>query len=752
MAPPVVGQRRLLRRLRDLMAGGGSAQERLDQTVRAIAADMVAEVCSIYVMRSGQVLELFATQGLKQEAVHKTRLMVGEGLVGEIARQARPVALSDAQSHPLFAYRPETGEEIFHSLMGVPILRGGRVQGVLVIQNRTFREYEEEEVETLQTIAMVLAELVAGANLDSAGPQDGHAATAMPTRLEGVRLNEGIAIGRVVLHRSRTAVRSLVADDPKAERERLRAAVGTMHDALDAMLARVDHLPAGEHREVLETYRMFAEDRGWLGRIAEAIGTGLTAEAAVVRVQDDNRARMSQVADPYIRERLADLDDLANRLLEHLAGGDGSPRMDLPADAVLVARSLGPAELLDYDRARLKAVVMAEGGPTSHAAIVARALDLPMVGRVEAILLEAEPGDPVIVDGDHGQVFLRPGEEAREAFERATRDRAARAAGYAQLRDLPAVTRDGVRISLNLNAGLLIDLAQLGPSGAEGIGLYRTEIPFMVRARFPSVPEQIALYRRALDLAGDRRVVFRTLDIGGDKLLPYQASAGEENPAMGWRAIRIALDRPSILRGQLRALIAASAGRPLDLMFPMVAETAELVAARRLIDLELARAGRRGSALPTEIRVGTMLEVPALAFEMPRLLDAVDFLSIGSNDLMQFLFAADRGNPHLAERYDPLSPAMLALIRGVVAAAAARGVPVALCGDMAARPLEAMALLGAGLRTLSMPGGAVGPVKAMIRSLDLGALERFMTGLVLGPESRLRGHLAAYARDHAVAV
>jgi len=747
------GARRLLKRLRDLMAGGGSAQERLNQTVRIIAGDMVAEVCSIYMARPGDVLELVATEGLKQEAVHKTRLAIGEGLVGDIAAHARPLALADAQAHPLFAYKPETGEESFHSLMGVPVLRGGRVLGVLVVQNRSFREYDEEEVEALQTIAMVLAELAASDSLFGPPGAALESVALLPERLEGLKLNEGLAMGRVVMHQPRVTIRQMVAEDPARERARLEAAVEGMHSAIDDLLARADIGHAGEHREILETYRMFAEDRGWLGRIGEAINAGLTAEAAVQRVQDDTRARMHQITDPYLRERLADLEDLGNRLLRHLTGDRTAAQGgSLPEDAVLVARSMGPAELLDYDRSRLRAIALEEGSPTAHVAIVARALGLPMVGRVKDLLSLVAPDERIIVDGESGVVVLRPSEEVRDAVSAAIAARQARQAQYARIRDLPALSRDGVETTMLVNAGLLVDLDQLAPTGAAGVGLYRTEIPFMVRSSFPDVAAQADFYREVLARAAGRPVVFRTLDVGGDKRLPYLEMADDENPAMGWRAIRIALDRPMMLRQQLRALLLASSGRPLDIMFPMIADVAEFDAAKDLLRRERERLEACGIEGPSELRVGTMLEVPSLALQLPALLGRVDFVSVGSNDLMQFLFACDRGSTRLSGRYDVLSPAALRFLAEVARAANARGVPLTLCGEMAGRPLEALALAALGFRRLSMAPSAIGPVKAMLRSADIGATGRYLGGLLDLPDRSLRGRLRAFARDRGIAV
>jgi phosphotransferase system enzyme I (PtsP) len=740
--------------LRDLMKGGGSAQTRLDRIVDLVAQDLVAEVCSIYVLRAGEVLELFATKGLKPEAVHRTRLRVGEGLVGVIALRARPLALSDAQSHPNFAYRPETGEEIYRSLLGVPILRSGRVLGVLVVQNVTQRHYTDEEVEALETVAMVLAELVAGGELVTA-EESRHAegTSLLPARFSGIVLNGGLAMGRAVAHQRGIVIEQIVAEDPASELERLQAASDEMRSAIDDLLENPALGRDGEHQEVLETYRMFARDRGWLERIREAVRTGLTAEAAVMRVQTDTRARMAQVKDPYIRERLSDLEDLTHRLLQHLIGANG-PQVheDLPDDVVLVATTMGPAELLEYDRTRLRAVVMQEGSPTSHVAIVARALDIPMIGRCGNVLGDVRPGDPIVVDGDTGQVLLRPRESVRQTFAESMAARERRKQIMARTRDLPAVTLDGVEVSLQMNAGLLIDLPQLDATGADGIGLYRTEVPFMVRDSFPGVSDQVDVYARVLKQANGRPVVFRTLDIGGDKALPYWSGGDEENPALGWRAIRIGLDRPAILRQQLRALILAAAGRELRLMFPMVSTVSEFETARGLAERELERAAERGEPTPSDLQVGVMLEVPALAWQTATLFRRADFVSVGSNDLFQFLFATDRGNPRLSRRYDVLSPPMLRFMIELAAKARAADVPLSLCGEMAGHPLEAMALLGCGLRNLSMVPGNIAPVKTALRSADLGKLTRFVHRLAELPDRSVRERLRAYALDRGISL
>jgi phosphotransferase system enzyme I (PtsP) len=628
------------------------------------------------------------------------------------------------------------------------------VAGVLVVQNRTMREYDEDEIEAMQTIAMVLAELVGqGQLVEAAEIRQTEFARKLPYRLDGQVLAEGIAQGVAVLHEPRVEIERLIAENPSEEHDRLGVAIGALRKSIDDMMAAGDMGGQGEHRDVLEAYRMFAHDKGWLERIEEAIKTGLTAEAAVERVQMETRARMVAITDPYLRERLNDLDDLANRLLRHLTGRAETASKDvLPDEAILVARSMGPAELLDYDRTRLKAVVIEECSPTSHVAIVARALGIPLVGRTEGVIDRIDAGDWIIVDGDLGQIFVRPTGDVLAAYAEAMAVKAQRRAEYAALRDKPAETLDGVAVSLMMNAGLSIDLHHLGETGAAGIGLFRTELQFMVSSTMPRLTAQVDLYGSVIDAAGDRPVIFRTLDIGGDKVLPYLVGPREENPALGWRAIRLTLDRPALLRYQLRALLLAAHGRSLSVMFPMVADVAEFRAARAILDRELTRLERLGQAKPKTVRVGTMFEVPALAFQLPALLPHVDFVSIGSNDLFQFFFAVDRGNPRMAERYDTLAPSMLRFLRQIVRECDEAGVTVSLCGEMAGRPLEAMALIGVGLRSISMQPGAIGPVKAMVRSLHVGELARYMDTLLTLPDRSVRGKLRNFALDHGVVI
>ncbi|HEX8166962.1 MAG TPA: phosphoenolpyruvate--protein phosphotransferase [Beijerinckiaceae bacterium] len=747
------GPRVLLRRLREVMAEPVGAQARLDRIVILIAANMVAEVCSVYVMRADGALELYATEGLNREAVHLTTMKAGEGLVGLIAQTAEPLALSDAQSHPAFSYRPETGEEIYHAFLGVPLLRAGNTLGVLVVQNRTHRVYTEEEIEALQTTAMVLAEMLASGELQALATQE---ATALrrPVHQRGAPLADGVGLGHVVLHEPRVVVKNLIAEDVPAELARLDAAIAEVRASIDELIERGDVAHHGEHREVLETFRMFAHDQGWLRRMREAVVSGLTAEAAVERVQSDNRARMQRQPDPYLRDRLHDLDDLANRLLHRLVGRElVKAEASLPDNAILVARSMGPAALLDYDRSRLRGLVLEEGGPTSHIAIVARALGIPAVGEVENATSLVEPGDAVIVDGAMGDVQIRPRPDVEAAYAAKARLRARRQEKYRKLRDVPAVTKDGIAVGINLNAGLLVDLPHLEETGADGIGLFRTELQFMIAERMPLGAEQQKFYQSVLDAVGDRPVTFRTLDIGGDKILPYMQKLDEENPALGWRAIRISLDRPKLLRSQVRALLKAAAGRRLKVMFPMVATCDEFARAKAVVRREQAYLSRHGHALPESVELGAMVEVPSLLFEIDDIAREADFLSVGSNDLMQYLFAADRENRMVANRFDPLSPPLLRALKHVVERADAAGCPVTVCGEIGGKPLEAMALIGLGFRALSMSAASVGPVKAMVLGLEVGRVSDLLAEDLSRPGvESLRPALAELAENHGIPV
>lgn len=749
------GPRVLLKRLRELMAEPLEPQERLDRIVRDIAANMVAEVCSLYVLRADSVLELYATVGLNPNAVHLAQLRLGQGLVGTIAASARALNLSNAQEHPAFAYLPETGEEIYHSFLGVPVLRAGRTLGVLVVQNKTMRHYRDDEIEALETTAMVIAEMIASGDIGRLSRPGLELDMSRPASFTGIAFNEGVGLGHVVLHEPRIVVTNLFNEDSDEELRRLEDSLGSLRLSIDDMLERRDVAFEGEHREVLEAYRMFANDRGWVRRLEEAIRNGLTAEAAVEKVQSDMRARMLHMTDPYLRERMSDFDDLANRLLRQLMGrGPETIAESLPKDAIIVARSMGAAELLDYPRDRLRGLVLEDGAPTSHVVIVARAMGIPVAGQMKGAVSMAENGDPIIVDGVEGTVHLRPQADLEAAYAEKVRFRARRQELYRELRKKPSQSKDGIAVDLLMNAGLAVDLPQLAEAGAAGIGLFRTELQFMVASTFPRAEAQEKLYRDVLDIARGRPVTFRTIDIGGDKVLPYFKGSGqdEENPALGWRAIRLTLDRPGLLRTQVRALLKAAGGRELKVMLPMVTELGEIAQAREIIDREVRHLSRFAHHLPTSLKLGAMVEVPSLLWQLDELMQAVDFVSVGSNDLFQFVMAADRGNTQLADRFDPLSVPFLRVLKQIADAGLRNHTPVTLCGELAGKPISAMALLGLGYRSISMSPASIGPVKAMLTELPLGELKSFFDDNLSGPAASLpmRALLQAFADDRSI--
>lgn len=707
--------RKLLRRLRDTLANIGGGQDRLDHITHVIADSMRTEVCSIYLFRDAETLELCASQGLNKAAVHQTRMKMGEGLVGRVARRNTPINTANAPAEPGFRYMPETGEEIYSSFLGLPIQRVGEKLGVLVVQSRTPRRFSEDETYALEIVAMVLAEMTElGAFVsEDAGIRAPH---RQPVLFRGKRGQEGAAEGHVWLHEARVVVANPVGDDPEVEITRIREAVGKLRVSIDDLFG-VRSL-GKEQVQVLEAYRMFANSRGWLRRMEENIQSGLSAEAAVEKEQSSVRARLEKVPDAYLRERLSDIDDLSNRLLRILTGQGKQTGAEMPEKPILVARNIGPAELLDYGR-KLHGIILEEGSLGSHAAIVARALAIPLVIQVGRITLEALNGNDILIDGDQGVVHLRPEESVANAFRDKIAMQAEAQKRYASLRDQPAISLCGTETGLYMNAGLIADLPSLISSGAQGVGLFRTELQFLVRNRMPKRAELVQIYARVMGAAKEKKVVFRTLDIGSDKVLPYMAPREEPNPAMGWRAIRVGLDKPGVLRMQLQALIRATEKRPLHVMFPFIAEMHEFEMARSYVLREIHRERSLGHPTPDQIEIGAMLETPSLAFAPQAFFDLADFISIGGNDLKQFFFAADRENERVRQRYDMLNFSFLEFLTQIIGRCAKSNTPLSFCGEDAGKPLEAITLAALGIKTLSIRPASIGPIKALLRKTDL---------------------------------
>jgi phosphotransferase system enzyme I (PtsP) len=734
----------LLRQLREVMAEESDPQTRLDHLVEAIARNMVADVCSIYVRRPGDILELFATEGLAREAVHQTRMGWDEGLVGLVARSGRPLNLRKAKLHPDFSFRPETGEQDLSAFLGVPIVRSGKVIGVLTVQNRTSRAYAEDEIEAAQLVATVLAEIISSDRLLSEREAaEVEELVHQPEYEQGTPIIPGVVQGTVFLLAPRRASTSIFAANMAEEKRRLTEGLSDLQKSVDDMMARNDAFNQIS-REVLEVYRLFAYDRGWARRLEEKILGGLTAEAAVEQVQKENRNQMRAAADPYLRERMHDLDDLSRRLLRALSGE--KDQRELPGNAIVFAETLGPAELLELDRQKLAGLVLAEASSNSHAAVVARSLRVPMVSGMGRLIDRAEQGDGVLLDGGTGEVFLRPAEEAIGNFQEKVRIRSERLAEFQQYREGPAVTMDGTPVAVEMNAGLALDMPLIKEVGASGVGLFRTELQFLIGKQLPSIREQTASYREVIEAAKGARVVFRTADIGSDKRADYMRGPLEANPAMGWRGLRMAMDREGLLRMQLRALITAAAGGPLSILLPLVTTPREFAQARELIDKEIARTERLGEPMPSKLEVGAMIEIPSAAWCTGELARQADFLSVGGNDLAQFFFAADRESEMVSGRYDYISRGFLSFLRHIARSAQKEGTMLSYCGEQGADPLMAICLLAIGFRRLSVPASAVLPTKRMVGRVNLAEVEQALDELLQdGRASILRQDIVALA-------
>ena len=730
--------RKLLKRLRAALAESGEGQARLNEVVTIIATTMRTEVCSIYLFRDDDTLELCATMGLQAEAVHQTRLKLGEGLVGRTARTRRVINTADAPNAKGFRYMPETGEERYSSFCGVPVQRLGDTLGVLVVQSKAAREFSPDEVYALEVVAMVLAEMTEL----GAFAGEGAALSARHTRpvmFKGSIAQEGASAGHVFLHEPRVVVTNPISDDPDVELPRLRAAVDTLRVSLDDLLSDNTNNDA-EQKKVFESYRMFANSRSWLARMEADVGNGLSAEAAVEKEQSLFRARLSQSGDAYMRQRMADLDDLSNRLLRILTG-QGADAADMPDNPILVARDIGPGELLEYGKS-IKGIVLENGSVGSHATIVARAWAIPLVINAKGITREALNGDSILVDGEQGIAHLRPDDTVQGAFGDKIAMLTRAQERYASIRDLPAQTKDGTTVSLQMNAGLIADLPSLEGSGAQGVGLFRTELQFLVRNQMPKRAELSALYSRVIKAAKGQRVAFRTLDIGSDKVLSYMKPADEPNPAMGWRAIRVGLDKPGVLRMQLQALIRAANGGPLSVMFPFIAQYDEFRAAKAEVDKAMMREQKQGRPLPSDLKVGAMLETPSLGYAPDAFFRDVDFVSVGGNDLKQFFFAADRENERVRKRYDTLNPAFLQFLQMIVARCDAHNTPISFCGEDAGRPVEALVFAAIGFRSLSMRPASIGPVKHLLRRVDLAEVRGIIEKSIADGDETVRRAVA----------
>ena len=739
-----VSVRKIMKDLREVTVRDISPEERLNKIVMLVANHLSVDVCSFYLARPGDILELFATCGLDTKAVHETFLRIGEGLIGEIALQQKPLMFEDAWSHPSFVHKPETREKSFKSLAGVPVIRSNRVLGVLAVQTKKKQEFSSDLIEVLETIGMVLAEMISDNQFQATKaeviPEGGR------QKLEGTGLIGGFAVGRSIVHKQMEQAVRLLATDTQKETKRLYQALERVEQEVNKIL-RSSHM-SGDQSDIFETYLMFIKDKGWILRMVKAIETGLTAEAAVQKIGEEITDRMELMTDPYIKERIHDVNDLINRLIKHLNRSVKKTNKKLPRNTILVAKSLGPAELLDYDLKKIKGIILEEGSQTMHMVIVTRSLNIPLICGIKNVTDLISDGVSVALDATGGYVYLNPTDDTLEELGSQFNRQKRLHARYMQMKELPAVTQDNVSVSLNINASLSSDSDWENETFFDGIGLYRTELPFMLTDTLPDLKTQMNIYKRALIQAKGKPIIFRTLDIGSDKVLPYFQRQAEENPAMGWRSIRMTLDRRALLRCQLQALIRAAVGRDLYIMFPMITTIHELQEAKHTLNMEIQREKERTGKLPKSIKVGSMIEVPALIFQLEQLMCEVDFVSIGTNDLSQFLYATDRGHPTIWNRYDSLSPALLRVLKYINDTCKQADIPCSVCGEMAGRPLEAITLVGLGFTSLSMNPSSLGAVKAAIRSLDKENLTAYLEKQLFSTSDSLREKIKRYASDH----
>lgn len=720
----------LMESLRLLMAKEMSPNKRLDMLLTLLCETLYMPTVVLYMMRPGDVLECCKMVGRSVELPSFIRL--GEGIIGQVALDRKMILdCSKSAKHK--------------TMLAVPVVRGNEVLAVLTLLSKKTEFLTQDIIDAVQNVSMVLAEFL----MDSETEKNKFSPlkdVPVSKVYEGVGMVRGFAIGEVMLHRHVEIEGPLLATHPEHELKRLNMAFSRVQGTIRRRLARVAN--SSEEKELFESYLLFLNDPDWKTKIVGAIMTGLSAPAALQKIGDEMLEKMRAVSDSYIRERARDFQGLTMRLMSALMHKKHKKKLN--GSKILVADTLGAAELLEYDLKHIKGIIVEDGSQTSHIVIVARAYRIPLLGGVKMATRLFEDTVLVAVDTTAGKVYVRPSDEVLDDLK--TRQNLWKKTQTLQNkgRDKPCVTRDKIPISLMLNLGVSGAWDKLPV--ADGVGLYRTELLFMASKTLPDLHSQADAYKRALVLAKNKPVVFRTLDIGSDKVLPYFEKQNEENPAMGWRSIRMVLDRRALLRTQLQALLQATVGKTLYVMFPMITNVSEFVEAKRTLELEVQNAIACKEKLPASIKVGTMLEVPALLFQLDYLLPLVDFISVGTNDLAQFMFAADRTNPQISKRYDVLSPAFLKTLKHIVDYCNKYHVKCSVCGEMAGSPLDALALLGIGVRTLSLSPDALPAVKTAIRSLSLNKFRVYLLSQLNSCQPSLRNMLSSYLRDHHVQI
>ena len=743
-------------------------QETLDNIVATVGDRMQTEVCSLYIYdREKRRLTLCATMGLDPESIGKVSMAVAEGLTGMVIERMKPVMVVDALKHPRYKYFPETHEEHFHSFLGVPLIEKKQPLGVLVVQTSRRREFSRDEISLLKNISAHASSIIVQARLAETlknkeeeqkefqkhmnvamrklrSYEGGRRERAKKTkqhwrgRLDGLAASPGFGRGKAFVLEPRLDLSTIPKKKsrrPQHEIERFRGAVERGIEQIGVIKNRMSHLISAEEVAIFDVYRLILEDPDIIHQIEQQIRKeGFTAEYAVRRVFERYMESIAKSEDSYFRERTTDVKDAAQRLLENLSGTAGQ-QYEIPADAVLVAQDLSPADLSLLEGDKFKGIVLSTGGVTSHASILAKSFEIPSVVGVEGLMDDVHQGDLLIIDGNSGGVHVNPNPEVIREYDRLERDYADLNRELGELKDLPAETTDGHRVALYANIGLLSDVAFANLHGAQGVGLYRTEIPFLSHRDFPSEEEQYALYKRVVEGMAGKPVTIRTLDIGADKYPTYMRSvATEPNPFLGWRSIRISLEVEEIFKTQLRAILRVGDLGRVRLLVPMISSLEEIHKVKELLAEARHELEREGTPYDRQMELGIMVEVPAAVQLAERFLREVDFLSIGTNDLIQYLLAVDRSNRKVASLYEPLHPAVLSALNQTMEAGKRVGKRVGMCGEMAADPLCALLLLGMGLEEFSMGSLYIPVIKKALRSTSYQTAKN-TAQIVLGMDS-----------------
>ena len=769
---------RTLEDISGLILHSHDLHETLGNIVNLVAKRMGVDVCSIYLLEDdGETLRLKASKGLSRSSVGKVAMKTSEGLTGLVIEKKGVVSIENAPAHPRFKYFRETHEEKFHSFLGIPMFERKTPEGVIVIQTKEPRIFTAAEISTLATIAYQISSIVINAKLlDSIRLKEEERArferelermkSYGPARVErgftrkkerrrsqilvGTPVLSGFCWGKIYLLNRRDSLDGIDLEESRPageERKRFLLALEKAKIQTIYMEKRVAQTLSKEDAAIFHTHLMILEDRGFINRIMELIDKENGAAKSIKEVVDHYNEAFASMEDPYLRQRSADMKDIGRRIIDSLDGSEQG-RDKLPKKRIIVAAEIFPSDLANLDHDKILGILTEKGDVNSHAAIMARSLGIPAILGIDGLMRQIDLRDEILIDSNSGHVYINPDDKVKAEYERLRSDFAVKQRELDKLRDLPAETGDGHRVHLRANIGLLADIGPALTKGAEGVGLYRTEFPYMSRQSFPDRMEQYRLYREIIEGFAPLLVNFRTLDIGGDKELPYFPHPREDNPFMGWRSIRVSLERQDIFREQLAAVLLASHYGKASIMFPLISSVDEIREAKVIFNSVKEELIQEGKPFDADIRLGIMVELPAAVQIADILIREVDYFSIGTNDLIQYTLAADRNNPRVKKYYDPFHPAVLQSIKQVVQVANKAGKEVSICGEMAADPLSALLLMGIGITEFSVSAPSIPVIKQAIRKVTMTtAREIAETVLAMETGSEIRGHLEKMRKE-----